>query len=298
MEPSLSTELAIKAFDADAAFSTALAEFQEAPREQSIFDDAARAASHGFAWYARPSEVAAFQVVLCHKGGAEREADGQSISALLAGLLGHPLAHDVAPPPTAEPLAVDAQASEPDKICNSRITAAPAPELAAVPARSPAQLAAESLAAATGGAVVAEVVADPEPDATQLLTDEQMRVAWAPITATEVFLNFRIRKQHEIRIDYVTGDGTVKHPVWIWQLGDAIVIAHGGEAYLELARDLRRRNANRMIVFLDMTNGPGYLYLPTKIAYEQNNYQSQQSIVASGGLEIMLEVLDQAIKSL
>ena len=132
----------------------------------------------------------------------------------------------------------------------------------------------------------------------KLLTDEEMRVAWAPITATEVFLNFRIRKQHEIRIDYVTGDGTVKHPVWIWQLGDAIVIAHGGEAYLELARDLRRRNADRMIVFLDMTNGPGYLYLPTKIAYEQNNYQSQQSIVASGGLEIMLEVLDQAIKSL
>jgi hypothetical protein len=67
---------------------------------------------------------------------------------------------------------------------------------------------------------------------------------------------------------------------------------------LELARDLRRRNADRMIVFLDMTNGPGYLYLPTKIAYEQNNYQSQQSIVASGGLEIMLEVLDQAIKAL
>jgi hypothetical protein len=132
----------------------------------------------------------------------------------------------------------------------------------------------------------------------ELLTDEQMRTAWAPITATEVFLNFRIRKQHEIRIDYVTGDGTVKHPVWIWQLGDAIVIAHGGEAYLELARDLRRRNADRMIIFLDMTNGPGYLYLPTKIAYQQNNYQSQQSIVASGGLEIMLEVLDQAVKSL
>lgn len=132
----------------------------------------------------------------------------------------------------------------------------------------------------------------------ELLTDEQMRIAWAPLTATEVFLNFRIKKQHEIRIDYVTGDGTVKHPVWIWQLGDAIVIAHGGEAYLELARDLRRRNADRMILFLDMTNGPGYLYLPTKIAYEQNTYQSQQSIVASGGLEEMLEILDLAIKSL
>ena len=186
MEPSLSTELAIKAFDADAAFSTALAEFQAGPREESILDDARRASEHGLSWYARPSEVAAFQVVLCHKGGAEREADGQSISALLAGLLGHPLAHDAAPLPTAEPLAVDAQASEPDKICNSRITAAPAPQLAAVPATAPAQLAAESLAAATGGAAVAEVVAGPEPDACQLLTDEQKAVCVEMITALSV----------------------------------------------------------------------------------------------------------------
>ena len=196
MEPSLSTELAIKAFDADAALSAALAEFQAGPREESLVADARRASEHGLSWYARPSEVAAFQVVLCHKGGAEREADGQSISALLAGLLGHPLAHDVAPPPTAGPLAVDAQASEPDKICNSRITAAPTPQPAAIPARSPAQVAsmlalgvpepspaqaaAESLAAATGGAVVAgpsEYV--PDPDET-----ERARLA-GPLTAEQ-----------------------------------------------------------------------------------------------------------------
>jgi hypothetical protein len=183
MEPSLSTELAIKAFDADAAFSAALAEFQAGPREESLVADARRASEHGLSWYARPSEVAAFQVVLCHKGGAERGADGQSISALLAGLLGHPLAHDAAPLPTAEPLAVDAQASEPDKICNSRITAAPAPQSVAIPATAPAQVAAESLAAATGGAVVAEVVADPKPDATQLLTDEQKEVCVEMIKA-------------------------------------------------------------------------------------------------------------------
>jgi hypothetical protein len=185
MEPSLSTELAIKAFDADAAFSAALAEFQAGPREESLVADARRASEHGLSWYARPSEVAAFQVVLCHKGGAEREADGQSISALLAGLLGHPLAHDVAILAAAEPLAVDAQASEPDKICNSRITAAPAPQSSAIPATAPAQLAAESLAAATGGVVVAEVVADPGPDATQLLTNEQKAVCVEMIKSLE-----------------------------------------------------------------------------------------------------------------
>jgi hypothetical protein len=132
----------------------------------------------------------------------------------------------------------------------------------------------------------------------ELLSEAEMRRAWAPLTATETFLNFRIRKQFEIRIDYVTEDGTVRHPVWIWKMGDAILIAHAGEAYLELARELRKRNSDRMILFLDMTNGPGYIYLPTKAGYEWNTYQSQQSIVASGGLEKMLEELDQEIKSL
>jgi hypothetical protein len=182
MEPILSTELAIRAFDADAAFSTALADFQKGDREDSIIADARRAAQHGLAWFARPSKPGFFEVVLRHKDGAEIRADGEYITATLAGLLGHPLAHDAAPLPTAEPLAVDAQASEPDKICDSRITAAPTPQPVAIPATAPAQLAAESLAAATGGAVVlgpSEYV----PDETQLLTDEQKAVCVAMIRA-------------------------------------------------------------------------------------------------------------------
>ena len=175
MDRSLSTELALRAFDADAAFSAALAEFQAAPREKSIVADARRAAAHGFAWFARPSEVAAFEVVLCHKGGAEISADGESITATLAGLLGHPLAHDVA--------VVVAQASEPEQTAGPPLIK---PKLEIAPALSPAQLAAESLAAATGGAVVAEAAADPEPDATQLLTNEQKAVCIEMIKALSI----------------------------------------------------------------------------------------------------------------
>jgi hypothetical protein len=50
-----------------------------------------RAAGHGFSWFARPSEPGFVEVCLRHAGGAEISADGTSISALLAGLLGHPL---------------------------------------------------------------------------------------------------------------------------------------------------------------------------------------------------------------
>jgi len=131
----------------------------------------------------------------------------------------------------------------------------------------------------------------------ELLNEEQMRERWAPLTATESFLNFRIRKQFEMRIDYVQGDGTVLHPIWFWRLGDAVVVAHCGEAYLEMARELRRRNPGLILLFLDMTNGPGYIYVPTRIAYEQNTYQSQQSLLAPGGFEEMLEIIDRELKN-
>lgn len=131
----------------------------------------------------------------------------------------------------------------------------------------------------------------------ELLDEEQMRERWAPLTATESFLNFRIRKQFEMRIDYVQSDGTVLHPIWFWRLGDAVVVAHCGEAYLEMARELRRRNPGLMLLFLDMTNGPGYIYVPNRKAYEQNTYQSQQSLLAPGGFEEMLEIIDRELKN-
>lgn len=132
----------------------------------------------------------------------------------------------------------------------------------------------------------------------ELLDEAQMHKLWSPVTANETFLNFRIRKQFEMRIDYVQGDGTVLHPIWIWRLGDAVVVAHCGEAYFEMAQELRRRNPNLMLLFLDMTNGPGYIYVPTRIAYEQNTYQSQQSLLAPGGFESMVEVIEQELQNL
>ena len=131
----------------------------------------------------------------------------------------------------------------------------------------------------------------------ELLDEVQMRKLWSPVTANETFLNFRIRKQFEMRVDYVQGDGTVVHPIWIWRLGDAVVVAHCGEAYFEMAQELRRRNPRLMLLFLDMTNGPGYIYVPTRVAYEQNTYQSQQSLLAPGGFEAMLEVIDQELQN-
>jgi len=196
MDRSLSTELALRAFEADAALSAALAEFQAGARKKSIATDACRAAGYGFAWFARPSEAGHFQVVLRHKGGAEISADGESIVATLAGLLGHPWAHDVA--------VVGAQASESEQEaaalehaglsyqCDPAGDITPHAESEPIPPLSPAQVAAESLAAATGGAVVlgpSEYVpdnGDAEPDQSQPLTAEQKTVCVEMIKALTV----------------------------------------------------------------------------------------------------------------
>jgi len=216
MDRSLSTELALRAFDADAAFSAALAEFQAEPPADTIAEEARRAAPYGFSWFARPSEPGFIEVRLRHKAGAEIGADGESTTALLAGLLGYRLAHQAQL--IAAPFAAQASESEQEAIPASGATTAAgrvamshspvqiaqpvtgamvAASLAAAAGESlaaaidtlypsPVQAAAESLAAATGGAVVtepSEYVPDPdEAERARLagpLTDEQKAVCIA-----------------------------------------------------------------------------------------------------------------------
>ena len=162
----MSTELALRAFEADASFSAALAAFQaEVPLGISPIEAARLAAAHGFCWFSRPSEPGFLEVRLRHKDGADSVAEGSSVAELLAGLLGIIWPQD-------------AQAAEPDKKCNSRILCpSEHAEPAAEPEPLPVQVAAESLAAATSGVVVVGPVADPEPDPTTPLTDEQRAVA-------------------------------------------------------------------------------------------------------------------------
>jgi hypothetical protein len=145
----MSTELALRAFEADIAFSASLATFQAvAPIGVDPITAAREAASHGFSWFCRPSEPGFIEVRLRHSGGADVGAEGTSIPELLAGLLG--LAWPAGP-----------QTAEPE----------PPPAATAEPEPEPVQVAAESLAAATSGVVI------DEPDPTTPLTAEQKAVA-------------------------------------------------------------------------------------------------------------------------
>ena len=145
-QPPLSTELALRAFEADAAFSTALAQLQRQLPGLSTAAALAAANDAGFCWLIRPvNDCGAVEAILRHSAGAEEKTYGDNPTGLILGLLG------------VLPSEQEDQPADPEGL---QKTHKPAPEPEPAPAADPAaavQAAAESLAAATGGAVVPEL---------------------------------------------------------------------------------------------------------------------------------------------
>lgn len=98
----------------------------------------------------------------------------------------------------------------------------------------------------------------------------------------------RLGRARNLREGYIDGP-TVPHPVWAWRFGDAVLLGHPGEAYSRLQRTLRARFPGTPIVVINLTNGPGFVYLPTREAYERGAYQSWQTPLAAGALELLEE---------
>jgi hypothetical protein len=132
----LSTELALRAFEADARFSTALSAFQAQSHGVSgLAALLANANANGFSWIIKPKKEAddfQWQVSLRHAEGAEESAYGNEPESLLLYLLGFPLVST-------------AQASDAEKLQNTHgpqdLKQEPAPEpleVVMAPAAEPA----------------------------------------------------------------------------------------------------------------------------------------------------------------
>ena len=162
--PPLHPELALRAFEADQAFSAALAAFQAQASDHGATAALLESAnSAGFCWLFRPAGSGTTEVVLRHSGGAEEIALGDEADHLLLGLLGvFPVSLRDSDQPV-EPETVMHQA-------HKTIEAEPEP---APPEPPAAAVAAESLAAATGGMVFELAEGDP----CTLLTDAQKAAA-------------------------------------------------------------------------------------------------------------------------
>jgi hypothetical protein len=94
----------------------------------------------------------------------------------------------------------------------------------------------------------------------------------------------RLGRARNLREGYIDGP-TVQHPVWAWRLGDAVIVGHPGEAYSHLQTSLRARFPGIPIVVMNLTNGPGFVYLPTREAYDRGAYQAWQTPLAPGALD-------------
>jgi hypothetical protein len=94
------------------------------------------------------------------------------------------------------------------------------------------------------------------------------------------------------------GDGPVyEMSMWLWRLGDALLVAVPNECYSVFQVELRQRFAGTPVLVLNMTNGT-LGYLPPHENYGNGTYQEQQSPFAPGCLEQSLEAAAEALGEL
>ena len=90
------------------------------------------------------------------------------------------------------------------------------------------------------------------------------------------------------------GDGNIsKMPLWIWRLGDALLIGQPNEAYSDFQQDLRKQLSPTAVGVMNIVNG-SFGYLPPSELYDKNAYAVWQSPFAAGSLESLTDVAVKA----
>lgn len=105
----------------------------------------------------------------------------------------------------------------------------------------------------------------------------------------------RLNRKRRIREGVGDGD-TAAMPVWIWQVGDALLIGHPNEAYSLLQTELRRRFPGKAIAVMNVVNGH-FGYLPPAHLYGEDLYPVWQTPFGPGSLEKLIEACVNCIAS-
>ena len=124
---------------------------------------------------------------------------------------------------------------------------------------------------------------------------EELTQRWANID--ESTREERLDRARNLRDDYIKGS-TVQHPVWAWRWGGAIIVGQPGEAYSRFQVTLRERFPDHPIVVTNLTNGPGFVYLPIQDAYDRGAYQAWQTPVVAGSLDRLEDYATSLVQSL
>jgi hypothetical protein len=111
---------------------------------------------------------------------------------------------------------------------------------------------------------------------------------------TDRALKERIRRKLTIRRGI--GDGSrFDLPIYVWRIGDAVLVGCAGEAYSVLQKELRRRFPETAVVCMNLING-SIGYLPPAEFYELDTYAVWQTPFDRGSLELVFETMCQAIR--
>lgn len=132
-----------------------------------------------------------------------------------------------------------------------------------------------------------------------LSTEAQLNAEWSEILPQS--RDERLRRVRDLRDGYIDlneNTDSVPHPFWVARIGDALLVAHAGEAYSWFQRELRQRFPEHPVLVLNLTNGPGFVYIPDKSAYERDAYQAWQTVFAPGSLEHFTDDVTRALQEL
>jgi hypothetical protein len=104
----------------------------------------------------------------------------------------------------------------------------------------------------------------------------------------------RLRRKMVVR-SWLGEASVFSMPVWVWKLGDAIVIGHHTETYSQLQTDLRALFPGHALVVMNLVNGT-VGYQPPRSLYGQDIYQVWQTPLAEGALEKLIQTYETAIR--
>ncbi|HYF50409.1 MAG TPA: neutral/alkaline non-lysosomal ceramidase N-terminal domain-containing protein [Planctomycetota bacterium] len=106
----------------------------------------------------------------------------------------------------------------------------------------------------------------------------------------------RLRRKRGVR--QTVGEGKVSRmPLWLWQVGGALLAAQPNEAYSQFQIAVRRKFPDRAVAVMNLVNG-SCGYLAPRELYAHNIYQVWQSPFQAGGLELLIQKTIQELEGL
>lgn len=110
--------------------------------------------------------------------------------------------------------------------------------------------------------------------------EKEWRACEDPVMKERLWRKLNVRKA-------VGGDDRAGIPLWIWQLGDSLLIGQPNEAYSLWQQELRKAFPDKAVAAMNVVNGH-IGYLPTADLYEENIYAAWQTPFAKGSLEQLI----------